>query len=161
MNLLKNPLLVEPNLIYQKSFENYVLAYQSINDQHYFDKYKKALEDFPGYLHYIQADSYTSTFWLIDDQQVVGVVRIRHQSDPYAGHIGYDISPVHRNEGYGQFILKTALVKARQIGIKDITLTCSVDNVASRKIIERSGGVFIGTIHNDEDEDLNQFIIKD
>ncbi len=165
-----NPVLLEPNMNYQESFENYVLAYQKINDQHYFNKYKMALEDFPIYLQYLQkgslsdcsnhTDSYTSTFWLIDNQQVVGVARIRHQSDPYAGHIGYDISPDHRNMGYGQFILKAALVKAREIGIKEVILTCNVDSIASRKIIESNGGEFKGTIHNDENEDLNQFIFK-
>jgi len=154
---LINPCLVEPNLIYQKSFESYVLAYQRINDHHYFDKYKKALDNFPGYLQYLkdgsiqrdsnQADSYTSTFWLIDEQHVVGVARIRHQSDPDAGHIGYDISPDHRNKGYGQFIFKAALDKALEIGIKEVILTCNVDNVASRKIIERCNGLLLDTFY--------------
>lgn len=171
MTILKNPILVIPNIKYQKSFENYVLSYQRINDQHYYDKYKKALENFTGYLQYLHDGSirnnqdpteiFTSTFWFIDDEEVVGVARIRHQADAYGGHIGYDISPEYRNKGYGQLILEAALRKARELGIKDIVLTCNVDNIASKKIIERSRGVFTGTVYDEEEnEALNQFIIR-
>ncbi len=86
---MKDLFLIEPNKKYQKSFENYALAYKKINDEHYFSKYKKALEDFQDYLEDLhnyskgndmsQGEVITSTFWLIDRQEVVGVVRIRHQ----------------------------------------------------------------------------------
>ena len=171
MTSLINPVLVEPNIKYQKSFENYVLSYQRINDQHYYDKYKRALENFLVYLQYLYDGSIrnnqdpteilTSTIWFIDDNEVVGVARIRHQTDAYGGHIGYDISPEYRNKGYGQLILEAALRKAREFGIKDIVLTCNVDNITSRKIIEKSHGVFIGIVHDEEENEvLNQFIIK-
>lgn len=48
---MKNLFLVEPNKKYQKSFENYALAYRKINDEHYFNKYKKALRNFQDYLN--------------------------------------------------------------------------------------------------------------
>lgn len=38
--------LVEPNKEYQKSFENYALAYKNVNDDCYFDIYKKGLENY-------------------------------------------------------------------------------------------------------------------
>ncbi|TXT16354.1 MAG: N-acetyltransferase GCN5 [Erysipelotrichaceae bacterium] len=166
-----NPVLVEPNMKYQKSFENYVLSYQRINDQHYYDKYKRALENFSEYIQYLHDGSirinqkpteiFTSTFWFIDDDEVVGVARIRHQADAYGGHIGYDISPEYRNKGYGQLILKAALSKAIDIGIREVILTCSVDNVASRIIIEKCHGVFTGIVHDEEENEvLNQFIIR-
>lgn len=162
--------LSEPSKEYQKSFENYVSIYRKINDEHYFNKYKKALENFQDYLNDIynyskgidlsQREVITSTFWLINKKEVVGVVRIRHQEVECGGHIGYDISPDCRNKGYGNQILKLALEKAVKIGIKEVVLTCNIDNVASRKIIEKNNGKLLATVFDgEEDEYLYKFII--
>ena len=160
--------LAEPNKIYQKSFENYALAYGKIDDKYYFNKYKKALENFQGYLKYLQnyskgndlpqGEVITSTFWLIDIKDVVGVVRIRHENIECDGHIGYDISPDCRNRGYGSQILKLALEKAINIvGIEEINLTCNIENIASKKIIEKNNGKLLGTIF---DEEENEYLYK-
>jgi predicted acetyltransferase len=164
---MKDLFLVEPSKKYQKSFENYALAYRKINDEHYFSKYKKALENFQDYLNYLyncsqgnglpQGEVITSTFWLIDDKEVVGVVRIRHQEVDCAGHIGYDISPDYRNRGYGFQILKLALKKAIKIGIEEVILTCNIDNMASKKIIEKNNGKLLGTVF---DEEENEYLYK-
>lgn len=159
--------LVEPNKKYQKSFENYALAYKKINDEHYFNKYKKVLESFQDYLNDLhnyskgsdlpQGEVITSTFWLIDKKEVVGVVRIRHREVECAGHIGYDISPDYRNRGYGFQILKLALEKSIKIGIEELILTCNIDNTASKKIIEKNNGKLLGTIF---DEEENEYLYK-
>ena len=111
---MKEVFLVKPNKVYRKSFENYVTAYKKINDEHYFNKYKKALDNFQDYIedlynysmgyHLPQGDGAVSTFWLVDKNEVVGVVRIRHKEEGTAGHIGYDISPDFRNRAYGNEI---------------------------------------------------------
>ena len=159
--------LVEPNKIFQKSFENYALTYRKINDKHYFNKYKKALENFQDYLNDLrnysegndlpQGEVITSTFWLIDKKDVVGVMRIRHQEIESAGHIGYDISPDCRNRGYGFQILKLALEKVIKIGIEELILTCNINNTASKKIIEKNNGKLLGTIF---DEEENEYLYK-
>ncbi|MBU5313795.1 GNAT family N-acetyltransferase [Tissierella carlieri] len=155
---MKDLFLIEPNKEYQKSFENYALAYRKINDEHYFNKYKRALENFQDYLKDLpQGEVITSTFWLIDKKEVVGVVRIRHQEIECAGHIGYDISPDCRNRGYGFQILKLALEKAIKIGIEEVILTCNIDNIASKKIIEKNKGKLLGTIF---DEEENEYMYK-
>ena len=164
---MKDLFLAEPNKKYQKSFRNYALSYRKINDEHYFNKYKKALENFQDYLEYLhkyskgndmpQGEVITSTFWLIDKKEVVGVVRIRHQEVECAGHIGYDISPDCRNRGYGFKILKLALEKSIKIGIIEVILTCNIDNIASKKIIEKNNGKLLGTIF---DEEENEYLCK-
>ena len=126
-----------------------------INDEHYFNKYKGALEDFETYLEKL-IDEYsvpTSTFWLINDKDVVGVVRIRHKEIGSAGNIGYDISPNYRNRGFGTSILKLALVEAERIGITEAVLTCNINNTYSRKVIEKNNGNFLGTIYDPEDDE--------
>ena len=155
---MKDLFLTEPDKKYQKSFENYALSYEKINDKHYFNKYKKALESFQDYLKDLpQGEVITSTFWLIDKEEVVGVVRIRHQEVECAGHIGYDISPNYRNMGYGFQILKLALEKAIKIGLEEVILTCYIDNTASKKIIEKNSGKLLGTIF---DEEENEYLYK-
>jgi predicted acetyltransferase len=167
---MKDIFLVEPTEKYQKSFENYVVSYEKINDEHYFTKYKKALENFQDYLKdlhnrsigndLLQGKVMTSTFWLIDKKEVVGVVRIRHEEVECAGHIGYDISPDYRNRGYGFQILKLALEKAINIGIEEVILTCNIDNTASKKIIEKNNGKLLGTIFDkEENEYLHRYSI--
>ena len=163
--------LVEPNKEYQKSFENYVLAYKNVNDDCYLDIYKKGLENFDEYLNDLSNISKgidvpqgwvtSSTFWLIDNHEVVGVVRIRHQEIVTAGHIGYDISPGYRNKGYGNQILKLALGEAQKIGIKEAIVTCNIDNISSRKIIEKNNGQLLGTIFDEEEnENLYKYSIQ-
>jgi Predicted acetyltransferase len=160
---MKGVFLAEPDKKYQKSFENYALAYKNINDDEYFNKYKKALENFDGYLKKLNRyrngidlpEGYVavSTFWLIADDEVVGVTRVRHQEVECAGHIGYDISPCYRNKGYGTRILELALQKAGEIGITEAIVTCSVENTASKKIIEKNNGELLGTVYDEEDDE--------
>ena len=57
------------------------------------------------------------------------------------GHIGYDVRPSFRGRGHATRMLKDALTVARSLGITTALLTCDVDNMASRKVIERNGGV--------------------
>lgn len=163
--------LDKPNKKYQKSFERYAEAYKKTGNDHYFNMYKRSLENFDEYLKYL--DNYskgldlqqgyvaTSTFWLIDNNEVAGVTRIRHQEVEYAGHIGYDISPAYRNRGYGTQILKLALSEAVKLGIKDIIVTCNIDNIHSKKVIENNNGELLGVVFDpEESEKLYKYIIK-
>ena len=164
---MDDPFLIEPSEEYQHSFERYVSAYQRIHDGHYYNKYRKAADNFQEYLNdlsnssrgigLVQGEVATSTYWLIDQTEVVGVVRVRHAEMDTAGHIGYDISPDHRNKGYGSQILKLALEKAFALGIHEVVITCNVDNLASKKVIEKNRGKFVATIFDDEE---NEFLCK-
>jgi len=168
---LNNAYLVKPSHLYQKSFEAYVKSYQKAGDKHYFEKYRKALEDFPAYLKDLEDLSNgtnpaqdvvtTSTFWLIDQESVVGVVRIRHREDGSGGHIGYDISPNMRQKGFGYCILTLALKSAKELGLREVILTCGIDNVPSRKIIEKCNGRLLGTIFDEENQEyLSKYDIE-
>lgn len=85
-----------------------------------------------------------SMFWMIDGDDIVGIVNIRHQLNESlferGGHIGYEIVPSERNKGYGKKILALSIIKAKEIGIHKILITSFEDNIASRKIIEANGG---------------------
>lgn len=85
-----------------------------------------------------------SVFWLIDGDEFIGQADIRHRLTPQlrkvGGHIGYDIRPSKRKQGYGKLILKLALEKARELGIKDVLVTCDATNIGSKKVIEANDG---------------------
>ncbi|MEK7509829.1 MAG: GNAT family N-acetyltransferase [Patescibacteria group bacterium] len=95
-----------------------------------------------------------TTYWLVDGEEFIGTVRIRHRLDEFlqkvGGHIGYDVRPSKRGKGYGSKILELALPKAKEIGISHILVTCDATNVASRKIIEKNGGVLENQVPNPE-----------
>jgi predicted acetyltransferase len=60
-----------------------------------------------------------------------------------ANHIYYEINPEYRGKGYGKKILTLGLEKAQELGLDEIYITCMEDNLASKKIIEANGGVFV------------------
>ncbi|WP_143805101.1 GNAT family N-acetyltransferase, partial [Oenococcus oeni] len=78
------------------------------------------------------------------------VTRIRKQALEFGGNIGYDIAPAYRKKGYGSLILKLALIKAREMNLQKAIVTCEVDNIASKKIIEKNKGIFIGSLYSEE-----------
>ncbi|MDF2882380.1 MAG: GCN5-related N-acetyltransferase [Clostridiaceae bacterium] len=159
--------LTEPCKEYEVSFINYVLLYKNNKDEHYYNIYKKSLESFDEYLKELHNNSKginvpqgwvaTSTFWLIHNKEVTGVVRVRHEEVECAGHIGCDISPNYRNKGYGTIALKLALEEAKKIGIKDAIVTCNIYNAASKNIIEKNNGKLMGTV---EDQEENEKLYK-
>lgn len=87
-----------------------------------------------------------TVYWLLDDDEFIGRVVIRHELTETllreGGHIGYAIKPSKRKKGYGTEILKSALLKAKELGLKKVLLTCNENNLGSKKIIESNGGIF-------------------
>ncbi len=62
------------------------------------------------------------------------------------GHIGYEIRPSRRKQGYGTEILRLGLEKAKELGLQRVLVTCDEDNIGSKKIIEHNGGKFENAI---------------
>jgi predicted acetyltransferase len=87
----------------------------------------------------------SSSLWWVEDDEYVGRIAVRHRLTPQlrevGGHIGYDVRPSARRRGHATAMLQAALPVARSLGIESALLTCDVDNLASRKTIERNGGV--------------------
>lgn len=88
-----------------------------------------------------------NTYILVDEKNhIYGALNFRHQLNPYlyqyGGHVGYGIRPSERNKGYGELILKLGLEIAKKRKYDDILVTCDEDNIASKKIILKNGGIF-------------------
>lgn len=87
------------------------------------------------------------TYWLVrGDKDILGTVRLRLRLNrellTEGGHIGYNVRPSERNQGYATAMLAMALDKFREMGGYDrILVTCDDDNAASARVIEKNGGV--------------------
>ena len=99
----------------------------------------------------------THTLYLAinDNNKIVGAIGIRWKQVPvlmtFGGLIGYSIRPSQRGKGYASEMLKLALDKFKNTNIENILITCKDFNIASKKVIERNGGIFENIYSNDDD----------
>lgn len=94
-----------------------------------------------------------STYFCIDSDQILGVIRVRHGASEYIhdviGHIGYETLPQARRRGIASHMLSWV---QRHILIESAIITCDYDNVASQKVIEKCGGQFLNTFYSEQDQ---------
>ncbi|MDN4163366.1 GNAT family N-acetyltransferase [Nocardioides abyssi] len=89
----------------------------------------------------------TEYWWVVDGDpaEVVGFLALRRELDAWhrevGGHLGYSIRPGHRGRGHASRAVRLALARAAELGIDRLLVTCVEDNVASRRVVERCGGV--------------------
>ena len=92
-------------------------------------------------------------FWLIENGEFVGRLNLRYELDSdllkFGGHIGYEVRPSRRKQGYGTRMLQLGLEKAKAAGIFKVLVTCDENNIGSKKIIEHNGGQFENAVHID------------
>ncbi|RNL78857.1 GNAT family N-acetyltransferase [Nocardioides marmorisolisilvae] len=86
-----------------------------------------------------------TNLWWVEDGEYVGRLAIRHELNDWllevGGHIGYDVRRSRRREGHATALLAAALPIAVDLGIERALITCDTDNVGSRRVIEKNGGV--------------------
>ena len=130
----------------------------------------KASDDFDFVSHYKEGMDFKQLIRLLEDQEngrnlpeghvpstflfgfvgskLVGRVMILHQLNDFlrkiGGHIGYGVVPSERKKGLATKMLQESLVVAKSLGLQTVLVTCDEDNLPSRKIIEKAGGVFEG-----------------
>jgi len=107
----------------------------------------------------------SSEYFLIrkEDDRIVGMANIRHEQNDFLiehgyGHIGYGIRPSERRKGYATKILALALGKCAELGISEVHVGSLEDNIGSRKVIEKNGGVFYQKLINDGEPYLEYVI---
>ena len=98
-------------------------------------------------------------FWLMKDDKVIGftVLKTNIEVDEiwknHGGNISYEITPSYRQKGYGTLCLHLGLQKLKELGVNDVLITCDIQNIASKKIIENNYGVL-------KDEIFDKYINK-
>ncbi|MGE0623233.1 MAG: GNAT family N-acetyltransferase [Pseudomonadales bacterium] len=85
-----------------------------------------------------------TVFWVVEDDRVVGMLRMRHRLNDYlrvkGGHIGYYIRPSARGRGIATEALGQALRLLARMGERRAFLTTDPDNRGSIRVIEANGG---------------------
>lgn len=125
----------DPNTIIQKSRD-----------------YENGVNMKPGYVK-------ATTLWLIDNNQFIGEINIRHELTDYllnyGGHIGYEIRYSMRNKGYGTKMLLMTLPYCKEVlKLQKVLITCDDDNIGSAKVIEKNGGIMENVVINDIDRGI-------
>ncbi len=89
--------------------------------------------------------------WFAEGREFIGRLSIRHELNEMlrevGGHIGYDVRPSARRRGHGTEMLRQALPIAHDLRIDPALVTCDVDNLASRRVIEANCGVLEDVRH--------------
>lgn len=114
--------------------------------------------DWDGYFQKIHDDEYkinshdgwvpTKTWWLMDDENFIGVCSLRIGNTPEllyrGGNTSVEILPSVRGRGYGCESLKQCIDMAKKIGVKSLLITCDANNIISlnniKKIVRIYGG---------------------
>ena len=103
------------------------------------------LEDHPRPSGWVPA----TVLWIVEGDTYVGRASLRHRLSPdllvWGGHIGYGVRPTWRRRGVATAALAQMLPVAAAMGIDPVLVTCDIDNEASRRTIERNGGVYEDT----------------
>ena len=80
----------------------------------------------------------------MDGECCVGVANIRPRLNEalevYGGHIGVCIRPGERGRGYARAINPALFAEAKRLGIRELLITCTADNLPSRHAIEAMPG---------------------
>src|SRR5882724_4376675 len=86
--------------------------------------------------------------WLWDGE-LCGSIGLRWQPGTTAlpsyclGHIGYAVVPWKQGLGYAKAALRLMLPEAKTIGLRYMEITTDPDNIASQRVIEANGGIFV------------------
>lgn len=155
--------LTTPDLAYAEAFARFVDDYLEAGDTTRIPKYlhgKEAFAEYVALLHDAalgqglpEGQVTYMTYWLIDDGQMVGAIRLRPQTTPEKlhkdGHIGYDIAPSQRRKGYGAAMLAMVLGEARKQGLERVVVTCLTENIGSSRTIEKCGGRLVEVVQDE------------
>jgi predicted acetyltransferase len=150
--------LVLPSKKYLKSYQNFCRDFIKNGTGDYPEKYAQRLISAkkPQFLKWLRDDSkgvnlekgavQMTTYWGIVNDKVVGRVNLRHKLNRElregGGHIGSVVRPSEQRKGYATEMALQVLKKAKVLGFKKVLRTCNSDNIASRKLIEKTGGIF-------------------
>ncbi len=108
--------------------------------------------------------STTKRYILFHKDYPFGEVGIRTTINDYwenkGSQIFYKIRKSERNKGYGNIILKLALIEAKKLGFTRVRINCDEKNEYSKKIILKNGGCIDIANYLTKDGTSSSYIIK-
>ncbi|MBF0709619.1 MULTISPECIES: GNAT family N-acetyltransferase [unclassified Gemella] len=106
-----------------------------------------------------------TTFLLIDNNTLIGIINIRHELNDYllnfGGHIGYSIRSDYRRRGFAKLLLNHVInYTFNKLNLDKILITCDSTNIASEKTILSCGGVLDNIIVSNANKLTKRFWIN-
>ncbi len=99
-----------------------------------------------------------------ENKKLLGAISIRHYLNEQllrlSGHIGYGIRPTERRKGYATAMLKLALEKCKDMGIKQVLITCDKNNIASAKTIISNNGILENELIEEDGNIIQRYWIE-
>ena len=109
------------------------------------DFYLAALEQGPRPVSWPDGYVPQTVFWWVAGDAYLGRLSIRHRLTAHllheGGNLGFEVRPSARGRGHATAMLAAALPLAAALGVDPARLDCEAGNVASRRVIEKNGGV--------------------
>ena len=107
--------------------------------------YDEFLDIYHKYLSEENSDFPTKRYALDDNGKYIGYVAIRLSKDQNwlknGSQIFYQIALSERGKGYGNEIIKLALVELSKNGFEIVRINCNNENIPSKKSIIKNGGI--------------------
>lgn len=98
------------------------------------------------------------------DGRIIGMLQIRHRLAGAlltgSGHIGYQVRPTERGKGYATGMMTLALARCRRLGILRVLMICDRGHLASRAVIQKSGGHYFDQIVEDNGNIVERYWIE-
>ncbi len=165
--------LVRPAATYEQSYRSYLVElgetvrypFQLDFDPTDFSRLLARLRDFEAGRHLPTGFVPTSTYWLIDSGELVGVSSLRHHLNKRlhhcGGHLGLGIRPSRQGSGLGNHLMDATIQQAAQRGLGRLHVHCHAHNQASARLIVRNGGVLHSEIDDgDPPTRVQRYIIQ-
>ncbi len=144
--------LINPTVEYEKSYRSYIRELG--NEERYPFTLDFEFDDFPALVTRLNncslgidlPDGWVphTTFWLVENGEIVGVSSLRHRMtdrlERLGGHIGFGVRPSAQGRGIAKELLRRTLSEAGQLGISEVLVICLKDNIASSSVIKANGG---------------------
>lgn len=155
--------LVKPDMMYFEAYRDMMEEWRSSGTQiapWFFNIPTPTLEDFAAYVRHLDDTevgrvdpgySASTSYFVVDEAgTLVGGGSLRHYLTVEGlrgwGHCGYGVRPSQRRKGYGTQILHLLLDEARKKHILQVLMGAHESNTGSRRVIEKCGGVYAGTV---------------
>lgn len=165
--------LIKPTLRYEASYREYIeelgdeerYPFPLDFDHSDFVALLDRLADFEAGRNLPAGYVASSTFWLVESGELIGVSNLRHSLNEEigrcGGHIGLGIRPSRRGRGLGAELLSLTIQEAWKRGIEEVHIHCYKENKASAKIIESNGGILHSEIEKGYPAKIVQrFVVK-
>ena len=159
-----------PSTKYEASYRTYLAEVDALGERRVPYQLMRPIEDFAALVRGLEANAAgrelpeghvsNTTYWLIEDGEIVGVSNLRHRLTPFlerrGGHIGYSVRPSARARGVGTRLLYFTLLEARRLDLQSVLVTCAKDNVGSAGVIRANGGMLLSEDFVAEDAEVVQ-----